>query len=214
MFVPAHFRPGPDLSTADIVCQYPLAILMSNGDDSTGPLATHVPVIPESDPGEWPQDLAGARLFTHMSRANPHCSALHNGSVAVLAFTGPGAYVSPALYDTTEIAPTWDYVAVHARVVLERIEDRAHALDVMRRTVETLESRFGSGWDMSAALNFFDKMLSAVEVFRATVLDAQGMFKLSQEQPPRTFARVRDDFAARRSTTHQDVAALMKRTSR
>ncbi len=199
---------------SDVVCDYPLAILMSNGDDSSGPRATHVPVIPEFDPRDWPEDLAGATFFTHMSRANPHCAQLHDGTVALLAFTGPSAYVSPTLYDTAEIAPTWNYVAVHARVALEVIDDRDQALGVMTQTVDTLESRFGNGWDMSPAMGFFDKMLAAVGVFRATVLDAQGIFKISQEQPAQTFARVRDHFADRDSTPHNQMAAMMRRIPR
>ena len=113
------------------------------------------------------------------------------------------------MYQTTPAAPTWNFTSVHAQCVLERIESLEETLQVVQHTVRSFESAFGAGWDMSQSLDYFRRIVPAVGAFRATVTRADGMFKLSQEQPPEVFDRVRCEFAGHESNRHRETARLM-----
>ncbi|KOG32623.1 FMN-binding negative transcriptional regulator [Streptomyces resistomycificus] len=215
MFVPPPYREPDGSWMADLIRGNPLALLVGNGPDADGPFATHLPVIPDPEAsGAWSADLSGAVLLGHMNRANPHWAALESGATAVLAFTGPHAYVSPTLYEVTPAAPTWNFTSVHVRGTVERIDERASAeaaLQVVQATVRAFEGRFGTGWDMSASLDYFRQILPAVGAFRFTVLGADGMFKLSQEQSAPVRERVQHSFGQRACSRHRATAALMEK---
>ncbi|WP_410676219.1 FMN-binding negative transcriptional regulator [Amycolatopsis sp. cmx-4-68] len=210
MFVPSLYR-EPDASwMADLVRANPLALAVSNGNPGESPFATHLPVIgcPESTV-EWPADLVGAMLVGHMNRANPHWRALDAAKVILLTFTGPHAYVSPAVYDTTPAAPTWNFTSVHVRGLVEKIDSGEDTLGVVAATALALEGRFGIGWDQSGSVDYFRKIVPAVGAFRVTVTSAEGMFKLSQEQPAEVRERVRRSFSGSGCGRYREVAELM-----
>lgn len=196
----------------DLICGSPLALAVSNGSPDNGPFATHLPVIP--DPrmtGQWSANLAGATLLGHMNRANPHWRALETGDVILLVFTGPHAYVSPTVYEVTPAAPTWDFTSVHVSGVVEKIDSVEETLGVVRATALAFEARFGAGWDQSESIGYFRKIVHAVGAFRVTVTGAEGMFKLSQEQPAEIRERVRQSFSSRECSRHRETAELMRR---
>ncbi len=188
----------------------PLALAVANGSPENGPFATHLPVIfdPETS-GDWSGELPGATLLGHMNRANPHWAALETGSVLVLTFTGPHSYVSPTVYEVTPAAPTWNFTAVHVRGVVEKIDSTEETLGVVQSTVRAFEGAFGNGWDMTESLDYFRKLAPAVGAFRFTVTGAEGMFKLSQEQPGEVRDRVRESFGRSACTYKRETAGLM-----
>ncbi|MFE5123434.1 FMN-binding negative transcriptional regulator [Streptomyces sp. NPDC056669] len=212
MFIPSHYREPDSSWMVDLIRDNPLALAMSNGSLDEGPFATHLPVIPDPHmTGEWSDDLSGATLLGHLNRANPHWAALATTDVMLLAFTGPHAYVSPTVYEVTPAAPTWDFTSVHVRGVVEPIDSLEETLDVVRATALAFENRFGAGWDQSESVEYFRKIVPAVGAFRVIVTRAEGMFKLSQEQPAEVRERVRRSFAARECGRHRATAELMSR---
>ncbi|AZM51496.1 transcriptional regulator [Streptomyces sp. WAC 01529] len=212
MFVPSQYR-EPDVSwMLDLMRENPLALAASNGPPAQGPFATHLPVI--TDPqwtGQPLSDLAGMHLLGHMNRANPHWKALDTGTVVLLTFTGPHAYVSPTVYDITPAAPTWDFTSVHVHGTVERIESTEETLDVVQATVQAFEKELGDNWDMTRSIDYFRKIVPAVGAFRVRVSKAEGMFKLSQEQSTEIRERVVRSFAERGCTRHAQTAELMNR---
>ncbi|MCT9011780.1 FMN-binding negative transcriptional regulator [Streptomyces sp. NPDC054766] len=212
MFVPSSYREPDDSWTVDLIRGNPLALAVTNGSPESGPYATHLPVIfdPETS-GEWSGELPGATLLGHMNRANPHWAALQTGSVLLLTFTGPHSYVSPTVYEKTPAAPTWNFTAVHVRGVVEKISSTEETLGVVQSTVRAFEGAFGNGWDMTASLGYFREIVPAVGAFRFTVTGAEGMFKLSQEQPGEVRERVRESFGQSGCTYRRETAALMSR---
>ncbi|QDY80107.1 FMN-binding negative transcriptional regulator [Streptomyces qinzhouensis] len=212
MFVPSHYR-EPDVSwMVDLMRGNPLALAASNGNPDDGPFATHLPVI--TDPrweGQPAPDLAGMPLLGHMNRTNPHWAALDTGTVILLTFTGPHAYVSPTVYDITPAAPTWNFTSVHVHGTVEKIETMEETLGVVQATVEAFEQEFGKSWDMTGSIDYFRKIVSGVGAFRIRVKKAEGMFKLSQEQCPEVRERVVRSFADRGCTRHAQTADLMSR---
>ncbi|RFS84168.1 FMN-binding negative transcriptional regulator [Actinomadura spongiicola] len=211
MFVPHAYREPDESWMHDLVHGNPLAQLVSNGKGPEPPWMTHVPIIVDPHASRPPGDLSGLTLWGHMNRENPHWSALGTAAPVVVAFTGPHAYVSPAVYGSTPTAPTWDFTAVHAHGTLHKVDSADETLATVLETVRTFESRFGAGWSMTDSLGYFRRILPGVGAFRVAVTRADGMFKLSQEQSPQIRGRVRDAFAQRACTHHRAIASLMDR---
>ncbi|WP_037672886.1 FMN-binding negative transcriptional regulator [Streptomyces griseus] len=212
MFVPSHYREPDSSWMIDLIRSNPLALMAINGDRDRGPFATHLPVIPDPDmTSEWSADLSGAVLLGHMNRANPQWSALETGGVVLLIFTGPHGYVSPAVYKTTPAAPTWNFTSVHVHGVVEKFDSTEETLAVVRSTVTAFEAEFGDDWDMSRSVGYFRKIVPAVGAFRIRVTGAEGMFKLSQEQPAEVRDRVRQSFSEREQGHYRETAELMGR---
>lgn len=214
MFVPRHYREPDSSWMVDLMLANPLALMVSNGQPGDPPFATHLPVIPDPErSADWSAGLSGATVIGHMNRENPHWAALRDGDVVLLTFTGPHAYVSPTLYETTPAAPTWNFTSVHVRGVVAKIESLEETLGVVQSTVRAFETGFGTGWDMTDSVDYFRSIVAGVGAFRVTVSAADGMFKLSQEQPPEVRHRVRRNFDARECGRHRATADLMGRIS-
>ncbi|MFE7173462.1 FMN-binding negative transcriptional regulator [Streptomyces sp. NPDC057616] len=227
MFVPSFYRAPESSWMAELIRGNPLALAVTSAGPDSGPFATHLPVIfdPEApEPSAAPDGpdgpdgsegsggpLVGATLLGHMNRANPHWAALESGGTVLLTFTGPHSYVSPTVYEVTPAAPTWNFTAVHVRGVVAKLETMEQTLSVVQATVRAFEDRFGTGWDMTGSLEYFRKIAPAVGAFRFTVTGAEGMFKLSQEQPGEVRARVQDSFEHSACTYRRETAALMNR---
>lgn len=212
MFVPSFYRESDSSWMVDLIRGNPLALAVANGCPRNGPFATHLPVIfdPETS-ADWTGELSGATLLGHMNRANPHWAALESGGVLLLTFTGPHSYVSPTVYEVTPAAPTWNFTSVHVRGVVEKIDEMEETLEVVQATVRAFEGKFGDGWDMTESLGYFRKIAPAVGAFRFTVTGAEGMFKLSQEQPGEVRERVRKSFGESACTYKRETAGLMSR---
>lgn len=212
MFVPSFYRESDSSWMVDLIRGNPLALAVANGCPRNGPFATHLPVIfdPETS-ADWTGELPGATLLGHMNRANPHWAALESGGVLLLTFTGPHSYVSPTVYGVTPAAPTWNFTSVHVRGVVEKIDEMEETLEVVQATVRAFEGKFGDGWDMTESLGYFRKIAPAVGAFRFTVTGAEGMFKLSQEQPGEVRERVRKSFGESACTYKRETAGLMSR---
>ncbi|MGW7276272.1 FMN-binding negative transcriptional regulator [Streptomyces sp. NPDC054864] len=212
MFVPKFYREPDSSWMVDLIRDNPLALAASNGSPDEAPFATHLPVIfdPETS-ADWTGELPGATLLGHLNRANPHWSALETGGALLLTFTGPHSYVSPTVYDVTPAAPTWNFTSVHVRGVVEKIDELEETLEVVQSTVRAFEGAFGDGWDMTESLGYFRKIAPAVGAFRFTVTGAEGMFKLSQEQPGEVRERVRESFGHSGCTYKRATAGLMSR---
>ena len=99
---------------------------------ATGPegvLAAHVPFVLDDD-----------RVLAHLVRVNPLARHLGGGPAdALLIVPGPDGYVSPDWYGEAQMVPTWNYVAVHLRGVLQLLDDTAlrPILDRLSHTFET-----------------------------------------------------------------------------
>jgi transcriptional regulator len=212
MYVPDYYRVDESVAR-ELVFRHPLALLVSNGKDGM-PWATHLPAIfpPETrallDEGA---PLVGKVMVGHLNRQNPHWDALQAGGHARLIFQGPNTYVSPTVYQVTPAAPTWNFTSVHLRGKLRPIDEREQLLQIVRWTVATFEKEFGTHWDMSESIPYFERIVSGVGAFAFEIEAFDAMFKLSQEQPAPVQDRVHDTFAASGHCAHKEVAALMQR---
>ncbi|MFB7908805.1 FMN-binding negative transcriptional regulator [Kitasatospora sp. NPDC056076] len=208
MFTPKLYQVDGDDWPLRVIERHPLAVLTGNGNPT--PNATHVPVIvpPDAAPGD---PLQGMRLWTHMTRVNPHWQQLvaDGGGPAKLVFHGPNGYVTPTLYSAPMVAPTWNYVAVHLEGTIELAADD-ETLTIVHTTAQTLEDRFGDGMPLAPSLEYHRQIVGAVGGIHFTVTKVEVMFKLSQEKDPEVQQRVLDRFAGSDSGLHREVADTMR----
>lgn len=148
-------------------------VLAVNGPE--GPLAAHVPFLID-DGGGW-ADL-------HLARSNPIARA-GLPAPAMIAVSGPDAYVSPDWYGVPDQVPTWNYVAVHLRGRLDPLP-----AEVLRDHADALSARFEADlapkapWVSSKmSEGVMERMMRMILPFRLVITGVEGTWKLNQNKP-------------------------------
>lgn len=153
--------------------QRSFGILSVNGD--TAPLLAHVPFILSPD-----NDF----VDLHLMRSNPIARALTTPRAAVIAVTGPDAYVSPDWYGAPDQVPTWNYITVHLRGALRLLPD-AELRGLLDRQSEQFETRLGPKPPWTAAKmdpQALDRMMRMIVPCRMAVGETDGTWKLGQNK--------------------------------
>jgi len=152
------------------------AVLMTAGEGGAIGEATHLPVIVRERAG------GVIALEMHVARPNRVWEKTGEGREALVVFSGPHAYISPAWYVNRETVPTWNYVAVHAYGPTERMEGdelRAH-LDEL---VEVNERAAGTGWSLEATPEkYLAGLRHGVVGIRLVVNRLEGKVKMGQNR--------------------------------
>jgi transcriptional regulator len=178
-------------------------ILTVNGPD--GPLAAHVPFL---------LDDHATHADLHLARSNPIARA-GLPAPALIAVSGPDAYVSPDWYGPHDLVPdqvpTWNYVAVHLRGILEALPEtelRPHA-DALSAEHEgrIVGKRPWTSAKMSEGA--MPRMMRMILPFRFRVLSVDGTWKLNQNKPADVRARAASALAEG-DPGAQAIAALMR----
>ena len=179
-------------------------ILSINGSD--GPLAAHVPFL-----------LTGDASFAelHLARSNPIARAALPAP-ALIAVSGPDAYVSPDFYgphdQVPDQVPTWNYVAVHLRGTLELLPEDAMRPHLDALSAEHEERIVGKRPWTSAKMSegVMPRMMRMILPFRFHVTSIEGTWKLNPNKTPEIRARAADALS-RGNSAAQDIAALIRR---
>jgi transcriptional regulator len=177
-------------------------VLTVNGQD--GPHASHVPFLLNDD-------ASFAEL--HLARSNPIVRA-GLPAPALLAVSGPDAYISPDWYgphdQVPDQVPTWNYVAVHLRGTLEPLPD-----DALRPHVDALsaehEGRIADKRPWTSAKmteGAMPRMMRMIVPFRFYITSVEGTWKLNQNKTPEIRARAADALS-KGGPSAQEIAALM-----
>lgn len=178
-------------------------LLMLNG--AAGPLVAHVPFLLDAD---------GGTADLHLSRGNPICRAALPGP-AVIAVSGPDAYVSPDWYGPHEQVPdqvpTWNYVAVHLRGVLAPLPAEA-----LRGHVDALsaehEARIAGKRPWTSAKmteGAIERLMRMILPFRLRIDSVEGTWKLNQNKDAALRAGVVGALEGGNAGA-QGIAALMR----
>jgi transcriptional regulator len=202
MYVPAAFRQS-DLATLHAFMErHSFALLCSTGEDGT-PFASHLPLLLDREAAP-PGVLVG-----HMARANPQWKHA-DGRVVLAVFSGPHAYVSPSWYQTEQVVPTWNYVAVHATGTFRAIHDRDALLQIVRDTVAVYEGARPQPWQLGEADEYLERMLRGIVGFRIEIDRLEGKWKLSQNRPAEQRERVRHALRDQGGVDAEAIADLME----
>jgi len=104
---------------------------------------------------------------------------------AVLAVSGPDAFISPDWYGMTDQVPTWNYVAVHLRGELLALPPGA-----LEPHLNAVSDRFEAGllpkpiWKTSKMTQgVMDRMMRMILPFRLVIHSVDGTWKLNQNRP-------------------------------
>ncbi|MEJ6393458.1 FMN-binding negative transcriptional regulator [Gymnodinialimonas sp. 2305UL16-5] len=167
------FRQEPRFSNIAMCHKRGFGMLCMNGDPV--PMISHVPFALNTE---------GTMAELHLMRSNPIARQVTNPAPAVIAVSGPDAYISPDWYDTPDQVPTWNYVAVHLKGVLHRMNDgqlRAHLDRLSAHFEERLAPK--TPWTthkMTKAT--LDRMMRQIVPFRFEVQDVEATWKLNQNK--------------------------------
>lgn len=200
MYVPASFRIADAGTLRAFMKAHAFATLVTMVDGA--PFATHLPILVDGEGDE-------VVLRGHVARANPQWRTLEEQDAMVI-FTGPHGYVSPAWYATVPSVPTWNYTAVHAYGRARILTERDDVWDTLRRLTDAEEARFAQPWSIDRlSEEYVDGMRAAIVAFAIPVARLDGAYKMSQNRTAADRGGVAAALAASPDPTARDLAALM-----
>jgi len=174
MYVPAAFRETDPGKLFDLIEQYSFGLLVSQADDR--PFATHLPMLLERSAGSQ------GRLIGHVARANPHWQTAAGQKVLAI-FSGPHAYISPSWYESDNVVPTWNYVAVHVYGTFRAIEETGELLQIVGKYVDYYEAPLPRPWKFDPGSEFSQKLAQSIVGFNIEIERIEGKWKLNQNHP-------------------------------
>ena len=139
MYIPTSFAVTDQTKLHDFIEQNSFGLLVSQVDGL--PFASHLPLLLERQTGPH------GCLIGHMARANPQWKHA-GGQTALAIFSGPHAYISPTWYESEQVVPTWNYVAVHVYGPVQVIDDRHALRDIVEKTVQVYERAMPRPWSL------------------------------------------------------------------
>ncbi len=199
MYIPTAFAEPDKAALFDFIERHSFGLLVSSVNGAL--FATHLPLLLERDAGQ------GA-LLGHFARANPHWQGL-DGQEVLVVFSGPHAYVSPAWYESDNVVPTWNYVAVHAYGTCRVTDDPTSVEQILVKMVAAYEGARRTPWTPDTSTDYFRKMVKAVVGFRVEVSRLEGKWKLSQNQPRERREKVARALEKSADPRAREVARLM-----
>ena len=147
-------------------------MLTINGAD--GPRVSHVPFLIEED-----------AAWLHLVRSNPIARALESPMPACIAVIGPDSYISPDWYEMPDQVPTWNYIAVHLRGILE-LRPAAELHELLDRQSAHFEDQIAGKipWTTGKMSDgVMQKMMRAIVPCRMQITGIDGTWKLNQNKP-------------------------------
>lgn len=167
------FRDTPQDKNLALARARGFGILSVNGSD--GPLAAHVPFLISAD---------GSFAELHLARSNPIARACTGDLPALIAISGPDAYVSPDWYGVEDQVPTWNYVAVHLRGTLSPLpendlRDHVDALSAEHEARLLPKTPWVSDKMSEGAM---PRMMRMILPFRFQIGSVDGTWKLNQNK--------------------------------
>ncbi len=201
MYVPTAFAETDQGKLHEFIEAHSFGLLVSVRAGE--PFASHLPFLLERDAGPH------GTLVGHLARANPQWQEL-DGHQVLAIFSGPHAYVSPTWYESENVVPTWNYVAVHAYGTIRLVQDPAPLADIVQAMVRTYESGMPRPWSLDTSSEYFQKMVRAIVGFRIEITRLEGKWKLNQNHPPERREKVIRALEEYGDQDRREVAQLMK----
>jgi transcriptional regulator len=191
----------------ELMRSYPFALLMAQVD---GHIETvHIPVLSVPPTAEVTEALGS--LEGHIAINNPIVAAIEQGAEALVVFSGPHAYISPAWYIESRTVPTWNYQSVQARGVLSRMPDTAlmpHLVSI----VETFEADAATPWQLATGVapGYAEQISRGIVGFSLRITQLTGVSKLNQNKSQVDRESVIHHLRAEGGELNHQVAELME----
>ena len=199
MYVPAHFSFTEQAEIVTFMRRFNFATIVSQMDGA--PFATHLPFVVEEEGGQ-------VRLLAHFAKANPQWTSLE-GQTALVIFSEPHAYISPAFYEKQQNVPTWNYVAVHAYGQAKLITDEAATFDLLEKQMQTFEPVYFEQWSRLSP-DYKNAMLKGIVAFEIPVEKLEAKWKLSQNKKPQEQVNIMTHLLGSEDGAAREVGEMMK----
>jgi transcriptional regulator len=201
MYIPAYSLESDPAKLHDFIEANSFGLLIAPIEGR--PVATHLPLLLDRHAGPH------GCLIGHMARANPHWQAAA-GQEVLTVFSGPHAYISPTWYQSEQVVPTWNYVAVHATGLFQLIEDRDALVEIIRHYVDAYERAQPQPWQLDDLSTFTQRMLTQIVGFRIPIQHLEGKWKLGQNHPAERRRHVIRALREKQDENSMAIAALME----
>ena len=180
MYQPKHCEETRIEVMQALVASQPLSTLVTLSDE--GLVADQIPMLLR--PGEGPFGT----LVGHVARANPLWRQTRLDTPVLAIFQGPQHYISPSWYPTKQehgkVVPTWNYVVVQARGLLQIHDDPDWVRQQATQITNQQERTSAKPWAVDdAPRDYTDSMIKAVVGISIEVTLWSGKWKVSQNQP-------------------------------
>ena len=164
-----------------LVRAYPLAWIVVARD---GQFVTSVmPLLPELG-----ADGSIASLFGHLPLGHPQVAMLRADPRALILFQGPNAYISPAIVEKPDWAPTWNFTIAAFTVDITIVPEETDRS--LRDLVAIMEETQPQPWTVEQMGPRYGDLTKHVVAFRAVVCDIDVRFKHGQDEEPSTRAGI------------------------
>ena len=207
MYVPKQFEEVRAPVLEDAIRSIGLATLITAAGGVYH--ATHVPMV-------LARRGADTVLECHMARPNPHLEALDAPALSLAVFQGPHAYISPAWYASKrehgKVVPTWNYIAVHVRGTLARMDEWHDLARHLNALTDQNEAGRSEPWSVADAPEaFIAQMMRGIVGLRFTVQRMEGAWKMIQHKPDADRKGTADGLAASAHAGDREVAEILRR---
>ncbi len=200
MYIPPAFEEFDYHKLHSFIAENSFGLLVSVRDGV--PFATHLPMLLEPNVGP------NGRLFGHFAKANPQWRDT-DGKKVLAIFSGPHVYVSPSIYESENVVPTWNYVAVHVYGTFRLLDDVDSLSEILTKSVQIYEQHRKAPWVLDTSTPYFHKMVHSIVGFRIEIERLEGKWKLSQNQPAERQEKVMHALAESTDFDAQEIARLM-----
>ncbi len=174
MYLPPQFNARDEAHALALMRAHPLASLISV-DDEGFPFVTHLPLHLTQQDGQ-------PVLLGHCAKPNPHWRYLQARPQALVTFMGPQAYMSPKVYPDLTRVPTWNYLAVHARVEATLVDEHTAKDRLLKQLIGDHEPAYAEQW-RGLGEDYQHKMLNGIVAFELRITELQCKLKLNQHRP-------------------------------
>ena len=205
MYLPKHFLVEDPAILAQLISEYPLAIIVGNLDGNLE--VNHLPLMLSEDK---------TKLYGHIAKMNPLTKVASGSNASVTAiFNGPNAYVTPSWYpskqESGKVVPTWNYAAVHAQGTIKLIDDPQWLRSHVSQMTNIHEPTYQSTWKLDdAPEDYVQTMLKAIIGIEIDIKNLVGKFKLSQNRPAEDYEAVVDQLRKSPKEALQEMLQYMK----
>lgn len=168
-YPPKHHQDYDKNHMVEVIKNYPLATLISVKNNE--PLITHLPLIYRE---------ADGKLIGHIDIYNPQVELLKDENNVTIIFSGPQCYISPSVYNTTQL-PTWNYIKVHLKGTVTAIIDEQTVKQSLVDMTEFLEQP-DHKYQLTMDNPRMHGLINYITGFEIEITHWEGKFKLSQDK--------------------------------
>ena len=204
MYVPKHFREEDLAVLQAFMRQYSFATLVSTQADGV-PVATHLPVLLETEPAPY------GTLKAHLALGNAQWRTFQEEREVLVIFQGPHSYISPSWYSVELSVPTWNYATVHAYGVPHVITEPGELRQHLGELVATYESGFPQPWPFEKLpSDYAEKTMKGVVGVSIAITRLEGKYKMSQNRSTQDRQQVIEALTSTSDPTACEVASLIQ----